>query len=223
VDISAAIGNLESLAKEARTAVLLAKNNELKGMLVFADTIKEFAKVGVSEAKARVKAVYLITGDNKMTADAVANEVGIENVMSQVLPNDKAAHIKKLQEQGFKVAMVGDGINDAPSLAQADLGIAMGSGIDVAVESGDIVLMRDDIRYVSSAIDLSCYAMRKIKQNLFWAFFYNLICIPVAAGVLYPSTGFLLNPMIAGAAMAFSSVSVVLNSLMIKRFRSDTR
>lgn len=219
VDISSARTNLESMAKEARTAIFLAKNNELKGMLVFADTIKEFAGIGVSEAKARVKSVYLITGDNKITADAVANELGIENVLSEVLPHEKAARIKRLQEQGLKVAMVGDGINDAPSLAQADLGIAMGSGIDAAIESGDIVLMRDDIRYVSSAIDLSCYTMRKIKQNLFWAFFYNLICIPVAAGVLYPSTGFLLNPMIAGAAMVFSSLSVVLNSLMIKKFR----
>ncbi|HLD81456.1 MAG TPA: HAD-IC family P-type ATPase, partial [archaeon] len=152
------------------------------------------------------------------TAKAIARQAGIDKVLANVLPQDKAFKVKELQLQGKVVAMVGDGVNDAPALAQADIGIAVGSGTDVAMETGNIVLMKDDIRDVAEAIKLSKFTMSKIKQNLFWAFIYNIIGIPIAAGVLYPFTGFLLNPIIAGAAMALSSVSVVSNSLLMKAF-----
>ncbi|MBU0619762.1 HAD-IC family P-type ATPase [Patescibacteria group bacterium] len=187
----------------------------------------------------RSKKVAIITGDNKRVGQAIANQVGIDYVLAEVLPQDKANIIKQLQ-QGLKignlklfenwklkiensrqkrvVAMVGDGINDAPTLAQADLGIILGSGTDVAMETGEIVLIKDDLRDVITAIDLSKYTLRKIKQNLFWAFAYNSLGIPIATGVLYPFTGWLLNPAIAAFAMAFSSVSVVSNSLMIKKY-----
>jgi Cu+-exporting ATPase len=165
------------------------------------------------------KWIVLISGDNRVTAEAIARQLKVNTVLAEVLPQEKAAEIKKLQSKGLKVAMVGDGINDAPALVQADIGIAIGAGTDIAVESADIVLLKDDLRDVVTAIDLSHYAMKKIKQNLFWAFFYNSVGIPIAAGMLYPFTGFLLNPMLAGVAMAFSSVSVVTNSLLMRRYR----
>jgi Cu+-exporting ATPase len=159
--------------------------------------------------------VFMITGDNARTAKSIAKQASINNVFAEVLPEDKAKYVKKLQKKG-KVAMVGDGINDAPALAQADIGIAMGSGTDVAMETGDIVLMKDDLMDVVKAIKLSKMTMRKIKQNMFWALFYNSLGVPIAAGLLYPLTGWLLSPMIAGSAMALSSVSVVSNSLLLK-------
>ncbi len=221
IDIRAAGQDLDRLETEGKTVVFLARDNKLIGLVAVRDTLKESAKVTVERLKKIGKIVVMITGDNKRTAQAIAREVGIDRVMAEVLPKDKLDEIKKIQAQGFKVAFVGDGINDAPALTQADLGIAIGTGTDVAVESGDIILIKDDLRDVVVAIDLSGYAMKKIKENLFWAFFYNIIGIPVAAGILYPFTGFLLNPVFAGAAMAFSSVSVVSNSLLMKRYRRN--
>ncbi len=206
----------ESLGK---TAVLVAINKKAAGVIAVADSIKKNSKKAIAELHSMGLGTVMITGDNHKTAVSIARQVGIKEVFSQVLPGDKADKVKELQEKGLVVAMVGDGINDAPALSQADVGIAIGSGTDVAIESGDVVLVKDDLRYVVIAIDISRYTMRKIKQNLFWAFAYNIIGIPVAAGVLYPFTGFLLNPVIAGAAMAFSSVSVVTNSLTMKKYK----
>lgn len=210
---------LRRLEEEGKTAMLLAVDGKLAGVLAVADTLKEHSKEAVGKLKALGLEVYMITGDNERTAKAIARQIGIGKVMANVLPEEKERNVKELQAQGKKVAMVGDGINDAPALAQADVGIAIGSGTDVALETGSIVLIKDDLRDVVTAIDLSRYTIRKIKENLFWAFFYNIIMIPVAAGALYPFTGFLLSPMIAGAAMAFSSVSVVGNSLLMRRYR----
>lgn len=220
-NISAAktLNDLQKLQDEGKTAMLVAKNNGIVGIVAVADTLKKFSKEAVEKLKKMKKRVIMITGDNKRTAEAIGKELGIVQVLSEVLPKDKSAEIKKLQDKGLKVAMVGDGINDAPALAQADIGIAIGSGTDIAIESADIVLIKDDIRDVVMAMELSEYTMKKIKQNLFWAFFYNTIGIPVAAGILYPFTGFLLNPMLAGAAMAFSSVSVVTNSLLMRGYK----
>ncbi len=208
----------EKLEREGKTAMLLAAGKSILGIVAVADEIKETSKQAVDDLHKVGMRVYLITGDNERTAKAIAQKAGIKNVFADVLPEDKAGYVKKLQKKG-KTAMIGDGINDAPALAQADIGIAMGSGTDVAMETGNIVLMKNDPRDVASAIKLSKATMGKIKQNMFWALFYNCLGIPIAAGVLYPSTGWLLSPIIAGAAMALSSVSVVTNSLLLKRTR----
>jgi len=208
------------LENQGKTAMILAVEKEIVSIIAVADTLKENSKEAVAMLHKMGKQVAMITGDNKRVGQAIAKQVGIDKVLAEVLPQEKSAEVKKLQGEGNVVAMVGDGINDAPALAQADLGIALGSGTDVAMETGEIVLIKDDLRDVVTAIDLSRYTLNKIKQNLFWAFFYNIVGIPIAAGVLFPFTGWLLNPAIAAAAMAFSSVSVISNALLMKTYKS---
>jgi Cu+-exporting ATPase len=208
---------VRSLEEQGKTTVVIAIDKSVAGLIAIADTLKENSKQAIKELHGMGIETVMITGDNERTAKAIAAQVGIERVIAEVLPQDKEKEIKKMQEQGKIAAMVGDGINDAPALAQADVGIAIGAGTDVALETGSIVLIKNDLRDVVAAIKLSSSTIRKIKQNLFWAFFYNTAGIPIAAGVLFPIFGFLLNPMIAGAAMALSSVSVVTNSLLLKR------
>jgi len=216
VDISKIEEQINSLEDDGKTVVLLSVNSTLAGVIAIADTIKESAKDAVTKLKNLGIEIYLITGDNKRTANAVGRKVGIENVFSEVLPEDKAKYVLSLQNENRKVAMVGDGINDAPALAQSDCGIVMASGTDVAMEVGGIVLMKNNPLDVVKAIKLSKFTMSKIRQNMFWALIYNVLGIPIAAGVFYPVTGWLLSPIIAGGAMALSSVSVVTNSLLLK-------
>ncbi len=218
IDPAVAEEKLIALENQGKTVMILSFNGKIVGLIAVADTLKEYSKEAVEMLHKMGKKVAIITGDNKRVGQAIAKLVGIDKVLAEVLPQEKSAEIKKLQSEGNIVAMVGDGINDAPALAQADLGIALGSGTDVAMETGEIVLIKDDLRDVVTAIDLSKYTLKKIRQNLFWAFFYNIIGIPVAAGILYPFTGWLLTPAIAAAAMAFSSVSVISNSLLMKRY-----
>ncbi len=214
---------LQKLENQGKTAMLLVVDKKLAGIIAVADTLKEYSAAAVRELQATGKRVVLLTGDNARTAQGIAQQVGITEVIAEVLPDQKVTKIKELQQQGTKVGMVGDGINDAPALTQADVGIAIGSGTDVAIESADVVLIKEDLRDVAAAMRISAYTMRTIKQNLFWAFIYNTIGIPVAAGVLYPWTGWLLNPIIAGAAMALSSVSVVSNSLLMRAQASSLK
>lgn len=206
----------EALEHDGKTVMFLSDSKQVLGLFAVADTIKKEAKGAIRRLKAQGIIPYMITGDNVRTAKAIAKQADIDNVFAEVFPEDKVKHVKDLQKKGV-VAMVGDGINDAPALAQADIGIAIGSGTDVAMESGNIVLMNGNLLGVAKAITLSRLTISKIKQNLFWAFFYNVLGIPIAAGVLYPFFGILLSPMIAAGAMAFSSVSVVSNSLLLKR------
>jgi len=218
IDPAPAERRITEIENQGRTVMILAFENEVVGLIAAEDTLKQYSAEAVKLLHKMGKKVAIITGDNKRVGQSIARQVGIDRVLAEVLPQEKSAEIKKLQSEGSIVAMVGDGINDAPALAQADLGIALGSGTDVAMETGEIILIKDDLRDVVKAINLSGYTLNKIKQNLFWAFFYNTIGIPIAAGALYPFFGFLLNPMVAAAAMAFSSVSVVSNALLMKRY-----
>ena len=211
-------GKAEELENEGKTVVFIGIDGEVAGLLAVADTLKEYSKDAVTELQRMGIEVVMLTGDNKRTAHAIAKQLGIDRVLAEVLPRDKAEVIKKLQDEGKLVSMVGDGINDAPALAQADIGIAIGSGTDIAKETGDIILIKEDLRDVIASIQLSKKTMGKIKQNLFWALAYNSAGIPIAAGILYPSFGLLLRPEIAAFAMAMSSVSVVTNSLLLKRY-----
>lgn len=211
--------SIRKLEEQGKTTVILSVNNSITGLIAIADTLKENSKEAVEELHKIGKEVAMITGDNERTAKAIATQVGIDKVIAEVLPQDKESEIRRLQSQGKVVAMVGDGINDAPALAVADVGIAIGAGTDVAIETGSIILIKNDLRDVVTAIKLSSYTIKKIKQNLFWAFLYNAVGIPIAAGLLFPFLGFLLNPIIAGLAMAFSSVSVVSNSLVMRTWK----
>ncbi|NFK77031.1 copper-translocating P-type ATPase [Clostridium botulinum] len=220
VEIKDFMDKSHKLSKEGKTPMFIAIENKIKGIIAVADTLKENSKKAIEKLHNMGVEVVMITGDNKNTAEAIGKQVGIDKIFAEVLPSDKANWVKKLQQEGKIVAMVGDGINDAPALAQADIGIAIGSGTDVAIESADIVLIKSDLMDVPTALKLSRATIKNIKENLFWAFGYNTLGIPVAMGVLYIFGGPLLNPMIAAAAMSFSSVSVLLNALRLRRFKS---
>lgn len=207
------------LASNGKTALYFAQEGQLLGLIAVADTVKPSSAAAIAKLKEKGLRVIMLTGDNKDTAEAIRKQVGLDEVVAQVLPQDKERIVRELQQQGHRVAMVGDGINDAPALARADVGIAIGAGTDVAIESADIVLMKSDLLDVPRAINLSQGVMTNIKQNLFWAFIYNAIGIPIAAGVLYPHFGILLNPLMAAAAMSCSSVSVVTNALRLRFFK----
>ena len=219
------LGQLESqaddLAEQGKTPMYFANTTEVLGIIAVADVIKPSSKPAIQRLKNLGVDVVMLTGDNKRTAEAIRRELGIERVIAEVLPEDKEREIRTLQEQGKTVAMVGDGVNDAPALARADVGIAIGAGTDVAIESADIVLMKDDLNDVPTTIKLSKATLRNIKQNLFWAFFYNALGIPLAAGLLYPFYGWRLNPMYAAAAMSLSSIFVVSNALRLRRFNPE--
>ncbi len=222
LDIRPADRKMRKLEEAGKTAMILATEKEILGIIGVADTIKETSATAVASLREKGLNVFMITGDNERTARAIARQAGIENVLAEVLPEDKAAEVKKLQATGLKVGMVGDGINDAPALAQADLGIAMGAGTDVAMETGGIVLMKNDLRDVATAIELSTQTLGKIKQNLFFSLFYNVIGIPIAARV-FVGAGIVLRPELAGLAMALSSISVVANSLLLRRFKPNEK
>ncbi|MFU8771835.1 MAG: HAD-IC family P-type ATPase, partial [Anaerolineales bacterium] len=242
IDISTLITKAEMLEKEGKTVMFVAASSSAQGdqlqsqtedqsakiatrlgLIAVADTLKEHSVEALRQLHKLGLEVAMITGDNQRTAEAIARQVGIDRVLAEVLPQDKAEEVKKLQSTGKKVSMVGDGVNDAPALAQADVGIAIGSGTDVAKETGEVILIKDDIRDVVVALEAAKSTMRKVKQNLFWAFFYNTMAIPIGAGLLYPFFKVVVSPELAGALMAISSVSVTLNTLLLKRFRPSFR
>lgn len=212
IDVSSVEDNMADLESDGKTAMLIGLENQLAGVIAVADTVKETSKTAIQRMHEQGLEVIMLTGDNQRTADAIGKQVGIDRVIAEVIPEQKADEVRKLQQEGKKVAMVGDGVNDAPALAVADIGMAIGTGTDVAIEAADITLMRGDLNSVADSVQISAKTMRNIKQNLFFAFFYNSASIPVAAIGL-------LAPWVAGAAMAFSSVSVVLNALRLQRLK----
>lgn len=222
IDPTDYLAKIHHYASEGKTAVMVAYDNKVQGIYVLADTVKEDSAQALSQLEAMGIRSVMLTGDHKVTAEAIGRQVGVDQIYAEVLPDEKADIVSKLQREGATVMMVGDGINDAVALVTADVGLAIGNGTDVAIESADVVLMKDQLMDVSYAIQLSKATIRNIKQNLFWAFIYNVIGIPIAAGLLYQSSGILLNPMIAAAAMSFSSVSVVTNALRLKSFKPRT-
>ena len=219
LDITAFEVDMKGLEESGKTAMLVSVDGQVAGLIAVADTLKENSAEAIAKLKEMGLEVVMITGDNQLTARAISKQIGVSSVLAEVLPSEKAIEIKRLQSEGKVVAMVGDGINDAPALAQANIGIAVGSGTDIAMETGDIVLVKNDLRDVVVAIQLGRATMKKIRQNLFWAFFYNVALIPLAAGVFYPILGTLFNPIYAAAAMASSSVTVVSNATLLKRFK----
>lgn len=223
VDFVALMQQAEKLESDGKTVMFVAINGMAAGLVAVADTLKEHSAAAVARLHKMGLEVAMITGDNHRTAEAIARQVGIDRVLAEVLPQDKAEEVKKLQALGKKVAMVGDGVNDAPALAQADVGLAIGSGTDVAKETGDVILIKDDIRDVLVALEVAKATMNKVKQNLFWAFIYNLLGIPLAAGLFYPLVSVIISPEIAGLMMAVSSITVTLNTLLLKGFKPSTR
>jgi Cu+-exporting ATPase len=223
VDIGDVDDKIRSVEEEGKTAMIVVSDRRPIGIVAVADVSKDTSADAIAELKGMGIEIVMLTGDNWRTANVIAKNLGIDRVLAEVLPEDKAKEVQRLHQEGKVVAMVGDGINDAPALAQADIGIAIGSGTDVALEAGEVVLIRNDLRDVVSAIQLSKKTMSKIRQNLFWAFAYNTAGIPIAAGLLYPFFGILLDPIIAAAAMAMSSVSVVSNALLLKRYTPEIK
>ncbi len=220
IGLDAWLPQAEALANQGKTPLYFARGETLLGVIAVADTPKATSKDAVAAFRSLGIDVIMLTGDNRRTADAIGRELGVSEVMAEVLPQDKERKIAELQSQGKKVAMAGDGVNDAPALARADVGLAIGAGTDVAIESADIVLMKSDLMDAAAAVELSRATIRNIKQNLFWAFFYNTLGIPLAAGVFFPLLQWQLNPMFAAAAMSLSSVTVVSNALRLRLFKS---
>jgi Cu+-exporting ATPase len=220
VHVDSLTSDAARLSAEAKTRMYVSVDGRLAGLIAVADPIRPTSRAAIAELRAMGLDVVMLTGDNQRAADAVGREAGVDRVVAGVLPEGKVAEVARLQQQGKVVAMVGDGINDGAAIARSDLGFAIASGTDVAVEAADVALMRGDLGGVVQAIRLSRRTMRTMKQNLFWAFVYNVVGIPIAAGILYPFFGVLLSPILASAAMAFSSVSVVSNSLRLRRFRA---
>ncbi len=223
VDFGELRAEAERLESEGKTVMFVAVDGAPAGLIAVADTLKEYSAEAIQRLHRLGIQVAMITGDNRRTAEAIARQVGIDRVLAEVLPQDKAEEVKKLQALGQKVAMVGDGVNDAPALAQAEVGLAIGSGTDVAKETGDVILIKDDIRDVVVALEIAKATMRKVKQNLFWAFIYNVLGIPLGAGLFYPFVSLILSPELAGLLMAVSSVTVTLNTLLLKRFKPSIR
>jgi Cu+-exporting ATPase len=223
VEFSGLMPQAERFEGDGKTVMFVAVDGQPAGLIAVADTLKEYSAEAIQRLHKLGLEVAMITGDNRRTAEAIARQVGIDRVLAEVLPQDKAEEVKKLQALGKKVAMVGDGVNDAPALAQADVGMAIGSGTDVAKETGDVILIKDDIRDVVVALEVAKATMRKVKQNLFWAFVYNTLGIPVGAGLFYPFIALIISPELAGLLMAISSVTVTLNTLLLKRFKPSIR